>query len=135
MTEKTQTGTPNSRHLVTNKPMTYYPALDQAFDDWAAACGWDPQSLRQASEQAIRGRHHEATIEHEAHKARGIQPDIFSLSLGSVNVYYTVEPTEIVIRGYGYEIDHEPLDYRDGGGFYADNAWSVEDMKTQGFTL
>ena len=43
--------------------------------------------------------------------------------------YYTVEPFEIVIRGYGYEIDHEPLDDFDGGGFYADNAWSLEDMK------
>ena len=129
MTERTQSGTPNSRYQVTDKPITYYPSLNREFDGCASACGWDPQSLRRASEQAIRNRHHEAIIEHESHKARGIQPDIFSLSFGSVNVYYTVEPLEIVIRGYGYEIDHEPLDDFDGGGFYADNAWSLEDMK------
>ena len=134
MTNKSQTATPNSRYRVTNKPITYHPAFDQEFEGWAAACRWDPQSLRQASQQAIRGRHHEATIEQESHKARGIQPDVFSLSLGSVNVYYTVEAIEIVIRGYGYEIDHEPLDYGDGGGFYADNAWSIEGMNTRQYT-
>lgn len=129
MTKDTHTGTPNSRYQIGDKPITYYPSLEECFDDWAAACGFDPQSLRQASEQAIHIRHHEAIIEHESHKARGIRPDVFSLSLGSVNVYYTVEPRDIVIRGYSYELGHEPLDDFDGGGFYMDNAWVVYEMK------
>ena len=129
MTKATQAKTPNSRYQIDGKPITYYSALEESFDDWAAECGFEPQSLREASEHAIRTRHHHAIIEHESHKARGIQPDIFSLSLVSANVYYTVEEQAIVIRGYGYEIDHEPLDDFDGGGFYEDNAWSIEDMK------
>ena len=128
MTKKDQSPTPNSRYQVSGKPITYHPTLDREFDDWALDCGLDAQSLRLASERAIRNRHHEAIIEHESHKARGKQPDVFSLSLGPANVYYTVEPLEIMIRGYGYEIDHEPLDYRDGGGFYADSAWSIDDL-------
>jgi hypothetical protein len=129
MTKETKIRTPNSRYQIDGKPITYYSALERCFDDWAKECGFEPQSLRQASEQAIRTRHHEATIEHESHKARGIQPDIFSLPLGSANVYYTVEPQAIVIRGYGYEIDREPLDDFDGGGFYLDNAWEVYELK------
>lgn len=107
-----------------SKPISYHPALTDALDDWLSDCGWKPHSLRRASEQAIRSRHHEAIIEHEANRARGNQPDIFSLSLGSANVYYTVESVELVIRGYGWEIDHEPLGDLDGGGFYADASWS-----------
>ena len=107
----------------TDRPISYYLALDAAFDGWASDCGWEPQSLRRASEQAIRSRHHDAVIAHESDKARGNQPDIFTLSLGSVDVIYTVEPREVVIRGYGWEIDHEPLDDYDGGGFYAEASW------------
>lgn len=106
------------------KPISYHPALTDAFDEWLSDCGWKPQSLRRASERAIRNRHHEATIKHEANKARGNQPDIFTLSLGSVDVYYTVHPAEVVIRGYGWKIDYEPLGDFDGGGFYADASWS-----------
>ena len=31
-----------------------------------------------------------------------------------------LEPSEVMIRGYGWKIDHEPLDDYDGGGFYAE---------------
>ena len=107
----------------TGKRISYHPILDREFDGWASECGWDPQSLRLASEQAIRSRSHEAIIEHEANKARTNQPDIFTLSLASVDVYYTVEPVEVMIRGYGWEIDHEPIGDLDGGGFYAEASW------------
>ena len=108
----------NIHHDITNKPISYYPALNESFEDWASACGWKPQALRQATEQAVRTRHAEARIDHESHKAGDGQPDIVTLSLGSVDVFYTVEHVEIVIRGYGWEIDREPLDDFDGGGFY-----------------
>ena len=113
-----------TRCHVQSKPINYHPALIDAFDGWLSGSGWEPHSLGFAGEQAIRNRHHEATIEHEANKARGNQPDIFTLSLGSVDVYYTVHPAEVVIRGYGWKIDYEPLGDFDGGGFYADASWS-----------
>ena len=110
---------------IRGKPISYHPALLEAFVDWASGCGWQPQSLKRESERAIRRRHHEANIEHESHKARGNQPDIFTLSLGSVDVIYTVEPREVMIRGYGWEINRKPLDDFDGGGFYSDATCSL----------
>lgn len=121
--DKEDDTTRTTRRYFTDKPINYYPRLNDAFDGWAADCGWDSQSLRNASERAICFRHHEAIIAHEFHKARGNQPDICTLSLGSVDVIYTVEPLEVVIRGYGWEIDREPLDHGDGGGFYAEVSW------------
>jgi hypothetical protein len=115
-----------NRRYFPGKPISYYPALDETFDGWAEGCSWEPEALRQASEHAIRTRHHEATIKHEAHKARGNQPDVFALSLGSTDVFYTVEPAHVMIRGYHWEIDGEPLDDRDGGGFYEDPSWMSE---------
>ena len=115
--------TRTTRRYFTDKPISYYPRLNDAFDGWAADCGWDVLSLRRASEHAIRSRHHDALIERKSHRARGNQPDIFTLSLGSVDVIYTVELLEVMIRGYGWEIDGEPLDDYDGGGFYAEVSW------------
>jgi hypothetical protein len=106
-----------------SKPISYHRCLDKSLDAWASECDWDPESLRQTSELAIRTRHHEAIIERESPKARGNRPDVFSLSLGSVQVFYTVECTEVMIRGYGWEIDREPLDDFDGGGFYSETSW------------
>ncbi len=106
-----------------DKPIRYHPAISESFDDWASACGWQTQALKRASEFAIRNRHHEAKIEHESHRARDTRPDIFTLSLDSVCVYYTVESDHVMIRGYGWEIDHEPFDDYDGGGFYAETSW------------
>ena len=40
-----------------------------------------------------------------------------------------MEPLEIVVRGYGHEIDYEPLDDWDGDGFNLGHAWVIDDMK------
>ena len=108
-----------------SKPITYHWILADSFDAWAAECGWESNRLRRASEKAIRSRHHEARIEHEAHRARGRQPDIWTLSLGLVNVIYTIEPEATVIRGYKWELDREPLDDFDGGGCYTEFTWDL----------
>jgi len=120
-----------NHHYVTDKPITYYPAVEEEYDNWAVACGCDPEYLRQASEEAIRTRHHEAIIVYETHRAHGNQPDIFTLSLGSVDVIYTVEPSEVMIRGYGGDVEGEPLDDVSGGGFYVDASWSRDSRHMQ----
>ena len=102
------------------KPIVFHPVLNDQFADWAAACNWHPRLLRKATEKAIRTRHQEATIKHESHRAKGRQPDIWTLSLGSVEVIYTVQPHAVVIRGYGWDLHREPLDDFDGGGHYPD---------------
>lgn len=103
--------------------VTYHSQLADIFQDWAAAAGYNSIQLRINTEQAIRTRHHEAFIEHESHKASGTQPDVFTLSLGSIDVYYTIEPPGVVVRGYAWEIQGEPLDDYDGGGFYPEASW------------
>jgi hypothetical protein len=105
------------QHFV-GKSITYHPALDSDYDYWAEACGREPQSLRHVSEHAIRTRHHEAIIEDESNRACGDRPDVYTLSLGSVAVFYSVEESTVMIRGYCWELDREPLDDHDGGGFY-----------------
>ena len=83
-----------------------------SFDAWADACGSDTRSLKDKTEAAIRTRHNEATPYHES------SPDVVTLWLDSVQVFYSVEHHRVVVRGYGWEIDGEAVDDYDGGGFY-----------------
>ncbi len=92
--------------------ITYHPSLVDSFDVWALACSSDTHSLKHETESAIRTRHNEATIHHDS------SPDVLTLSLGSVQVFYSVELHRVVVRGYGWEIDGEAVDDYDGGGFY-----------------
>jgi hypothetical protein len=108
-----------------HKPIVYDVALDRSFDGWAEECHWQPDELRRASEQAIRTRHDEAEIPDESYAARGRQPDIWHLSLGNVTVIYTIETHAVVIRGYCWDLDREPLDDFDGGGHYCDYEWTL----------
>lgn len=108
----------------TLRPIIYKTSLDRMFDGWAEDCGWQQDKLRTASEQAIRTRHHEAEIIDESYGARGKLPDIWELSLGNVNVVYTVEPHAVVIRGYHWEPDPET---GHGGGYYCETAWHMPD--------
>ena len=112
-----------TRHHFAGKPIRYHVCLDKAFDAWASDCGWEPQSLKQASEWAIRTSHHEATFEHGSHGKHDNHPDVFTLAISSVQVFYTVEPFGVMVRGYGWQIDHEPYDDFDGGGFYGEASW------------
>ena len=75
------------------------------------------------NEQVLQEARREAQDIVSTARTNGDQPDIFMLSFGSVDVFYTVEPVEVMIRGYGWQIDHEPLDDYDGGGFYAEASW------------
>ena len=75
--------------------------------------------LRQASEKAIRSGHHRAVLEHKSDRGVGTLA-IFSLSLGSCQVFYSLDSKQVMIRGYAWDLDHEPRDDFDGGGFYAD---------------
>jgi hypothetical protein len=122
--DQTTSGQQGMCYYFTDKEILYHPHLDENFDNWASQCGWNPKGLRDATQQAILSRHHEAVIEHESRKARGTQPDIFTLSLGLVDVYYTVEAQTVVVRGYGWEISGEPANDWDGGGLYCEAAWS-----------
>ena len=112
------------RTYFSDKVIQYHSVLnDGFFADLEKVTGWSPQRLREATEEAITTRHHEAFFEHESDKARGNRPDVFSLRIDSVQVFYTVQQDIVMVRGYGWKLNREPLDDMDGGGFYCDNDW------------
>jgi hypothetical protein len=100
------------------RSISYHPGVSDSFDAWAEACRFHPDTLRRTTEFAIRNRHHQAIPEDARYKHRVDCPDIFRLSLGTADVYYSIEQQGVLVRGYGWEIAHEPLDDRDGGGYY-----------------
>ncbi len=96
----------------------YHPALDSDFECWAESCGREPAELRRMTETAVCTHHHAAVIE-ECHKAHHGRPDTFTLLFEGLTIFYSLQEGCIFIRGYGYEIDGEPMDDFDGGGFYS----------------
>lgn len=96
----------------------YHSCVDDALEGWAEACGLDREELRRASEVAIRSCHQDSIIE-AGHEADGRRPDVFTLTFNDLRVYYSLEVGQVLIRGYGYEIDGEPADDFDGGGFFS----------------
>lgn len=103
--------------------IAYFFGLEEELPALAAEIGISPERLRALTETAVRTRRDAAYFSHESHRATGRQPDIFTLDLGPAVMFFTVESHAVVIRGYGYEIDREPLDDRDGGYFYCDADW------------
>jgi hypothetical protein len=113
-----------ARHkcIPAHKAITFHEVLEDLFDGWASACGWEPDALRLATTSAIRRRHRDAIIEHEANRARGRQPDVWTLDLGGVRVIYTVEPKAVMVRGYTWDVT-ETSAPDDGGGHYTECDW------------
>ncbi len=115
---------PVHRSRGVRKRITYHSAVERIFDGLADDCGWKTRLLRQAGERAIRTRHHEAKLNHEADRGRNRRPDVYFLSLDAkTHVFYSIELHAVVIRGYAWELDHEPRDDFEGGGYYGDNDW------------
>lgn len=105
-------------------PITYHDCLDDALECWLEEWDLDGSWLRTATETAIRTRHHDAVIE-EWHRARRDPyahrdyPDVFTICLGPVVAYYSIEPTAIMVRGYGRDLpDDADLGFDGGGVFY-----------------
>lgn len=114
----------NRPHVSRETPITYHVHLDEHFSDWARDCGMEPIRLREASEMAIRERHNTEGAVGEVDRATEYQPDIFNLNLSSqVQVFYTIEERGVVIRGYAWELQREPLNELDGGSYYCEPNW------------
>ncbi|MCG3132481.1 MAG: hypothetical protein FLDDKLPJ_03331 [Phycisphaerae bacterium] len=106
-----------------HRTLVYYPALVDDLPAFAMEIGYSLSGLRNATQTAIRNRIDDAYISHESDRGRGQRPDILSLDIGQARVHFTIEAHVVMVRGYSYDIDREPLDNRDGGYFYVDNAW------------
>lgn len=100
-----------------SRPISYHLGLSDNFEAWVANCGIHPETLRQLTESRIRSHHHEAFRRDACYRHRPDDADIFCLSLGTVDVFYSVEPDGVLVRGYNWDFC-EPVDEQDGGGFY-----------------
>jgi hypothetical protein len=101
-------------------PIIYHRDLDTL----AQQFGYEPTELCWVTEKAIREHHRQATIE-EGHYALGRQPDVYNLKFSTLYVYYTIESQAVVVRGDGWDLDRDPLDDFDGGGYYCDYEWML----------
>jgi len=97
-------------------PITFHYAVEQLFEAYAEGVGLKPDRLRQTTLKAIRTHHREAIIEHPCQRGDELGPDCYTLRRESFSIYFSIEPHAVVVRGYGWEIDGEPLDDFDGGG-------------------
>ena len=93
------------------KPIRYMDQIESNFEIWAAECGFEAEVLRRETERAIRTRHGESTREDSG-------SPIFTLSIGDFNVHYSFWSDSFLVRGYSWEIDHEPIECLDGGGIF-----------------
>jgi hypothetical protein len=101
-------------------PIRYHCSLLADFGGWALACKSKPRTLLATTERAIRTRGARGVIESPR---EGLRPAVLTLPLylrHSLNVYFTRESWCVLIRGYSWKVDREPLDDMDGGGFYSD---------------
>jgi hypothetical protein len=103
---------------IASRTILYHPGVSDSFDGWAKACGIRPDTLRRRTEFGIRNRHHQAVPEDPRYRYRPASCDVFRLGLGKIEVYYSIEQYGVLVRGYGWDITHEPLDERDGGGYF-----------------
>ena len=93
-----------------------------SFDYSAESLGIDTEELRKATVSLIRTSHYAATIEERAYE---LHPEVYQLGLGPLRVFYTVEPTQVVVRGYSPNLPRYQTPEKLGGGFACDYEWGV----------
>ncbi len=69
-----------------SRSISYHPGVSESFEFWAESCGFQPETLRQVTESAIRNRHHESIRRDACFKHQSDAADIYRLSLGTVNL-------------------------------------------------
>lgn len=98
--------------------IAYHRHVEEVFPHWAAAMGQAPDSLRAASENAIRTRYQEAYVGHPCYEAHDRYSAVYQLALECATLFFSVEGETAVIRGYHWEPTGQPTDDFDGGGIF-----------------
>lgn len=98
-----------------------HPALD--IEIIAQELELDPAELRRLTIEAIQNRHEEGFISHPCYIAHTdsfgrTYPTIYDLKMGAFLLHFSYESEGIMVRGFTWSIDREPLDDRDGGWIY-----------------
>ena len=104
---------------ITHKELAYHPGVLRDLWVWTEMTGLKPDELKGLTESTIRSCHQAAVVEELPY---GKMPLIYSLGLGPIQVYYSIEQN-IVIRGYCENIPRPNRDEDSSGGIYLDGAW------------
>lgn len=90
-------------------PIKYHDALGN-LEDSVATYRCTSHELKDATERAIRSRHHEAVVETPMRAAaRGYDIYLLGIQVGkAVRVGYSVEPEAVVVRGFCCHRDGTP---------------------------
>ena len=108
------------KESIGGRPILFHPTLKRQLEVWAHSCGWNPAVLQAGSETVIKTRWHDARFYGSLFDPDLGLPDVFTLKLGNVDVFFSPEPHAIVIRGYGWDPVEHGLNPEDTGGFYCD---------------
>lgn len=94
-------------------------------------CGLPVNKLWRSTAHAIRTRHHEAAISAFSHyELNGLPIEIYDLPVGCGVAHYTIEPTEIVVRGYSWNRISELFDHMDLGYVISELSWGRRQVKS-----
>lgn len=107
---------PEAVQALPSTQIDYYPGAIDLVAWRVKSRGHSLSRIRAEVELAIRNRPHAAVL----HEARTPSFAYYRLSLSHEEVYFSVEPAKITVRGFGWKITGEPLDDWDGGGFFHD---------------
>ena len=104
---------------IANKPFSYHEGVLRDLWIWTTASLRTPDELKAMTESIILTCHQAALVEELPY---GTRPVIYSLGLGLIQVFYSIE-NDIVIRGYSENLPRHRIDEDSSGGIYANGTW------------
>ncbi|WP_442483362.1 hypothetical protein [Aeoliella sp. SH292] len=104
---------------ITNKTFAYHDGVLAELCFWTDTSGLNADELKALTESTIRSCHQAAIVEELPY---GRQPLIYSLGIGLIKVYYSVEE-HVVVRGYCENLPTQHLHEDSLGGIYSTGTW------------
>ena len=104
-------------------PVRFHPSLPMRLEDWIGRCQLTTQKIVTATEAVVRDRHHKAWEYSKIRGAGGVDITVFALHLWyqpNINVFYSIEHSYILVRGYGWDTKPETIDDDQCSWFFRD---------------
>jgi hypothetical protein len=114
----------NNQAVPSPLPVRFHSSLPLRLDDWIASRQFTTQEIVTATEAAVQGRHHKAWAYSKIPDADGTDITVFALHIWYhpyINVFYTIENSYILVRGYGWDTKPGTIDDHERGRFFRDS--------------
>lgn len=86
---------------------------------WAESCGTTERRLRVETELRIRNQHKSAKLIEQKSLRDGSMQKFHELAMGKNFIFYSIETSRILVRGYAWSGFCDPDDSWGNGGFYS----------------